>query len=131
MLRNHFSPRIGLDVHKWALRSVDGKGLGSLPVASALFSFGVCLSFVHDSRPSLSRHSAADEKRLSEVFTMQAPLENMSSWQPQGYLTKQHLDITDHRSTFLNAEQASAMSTEPKSIFVCLFLMLYPSVQSS
>lgn len=47
--------------------SIDRKSLRSIPVATALFSFRVWLRFVHDSLPSISRRSAAEEKQRTEV----------------------------------------------------------------
>lgn len=54
----------------------------------------------------------------------------MSPRQPQGYLARQHSDVTDHRSIFLNEEQSSAMFTQTKGVLFGLVLMSCPSVQS-
>lgn len=105
-------PPVGLLMLRGAVRSAAGKGLGSLPAASSLFPFGVCLGFVHGSHPSTSRRSAAEGKRLSKFSRCRRHWEtclhgNRRVTSPNSI----------HRSIFLkNVEQASAMSAEPTGL---------------
>lgn len=111
MLRNNSWHQIGL-LHKWDF-GVRRQSLRSLPVATALFSFGTWLSFVHDSLASISRLSAADEKQCVEVSRCRHHWKTWVSMATPGlphptvfrcYWPQKHF-------FFFDVEQASAMST--------------------
>ena len=83
--------------------------------------------------PRYIRRSAIAERQLSEASWCQRCWKSTSPWQPQGYFTQQHSDVTDHRAIiFFDEEEALAQSTEPRGFCLfCLFVfMLYPSLQS-